>query len=153
MFLKLAYLPVMVLALTACSQAESSPTPATPSTPTPAQETAVKIAEAAPVDPLVRGAKLYKRCVTCHTLEDGGKHKVGPNLWGIYGLTAGTKDGFAYSSAMKNSGIVWDDATLDGFIENPAKYMPKNRMTYVGLRKAEDRAALLAYLKAETTAP
>jgi len=57
-------------------------------------------------DPLIRGKKLYKRCITCHTLNEGGKHKIGPNLWMINGMKAGSQDGFAYSTALKDSGIV-----------------------------------------------
>jgi len=53
-----------------------------------------------------RGAKIYARCRACHTLEQGERHKVGPNLWAVYGSTAGTKEGFAYSKAMKASGVV-----------------------------------------------
>ncbi|MGB0906938.1 MAG: c-type cytochrome [Maricaulaceae bacterium] len=102
-------------------------------------------------DPLARGAKLYKRCVSCHSLEEGGRHKVGPNLWELFGSTAGTREGFAYSKAMKASALIWDEDTLNGYIENPREYMPGNRMSYVGLRKAEDREALLAYLKRETS--
>ncbi len=98
-----------------------------------------------------RGEKLYKRCQTCHTLNEGGKHKVGPNMWDLYGSTAGQKDGFAYSKAMSESGLVWTDETLSAYIENPRKYMPGNRMSYVGLRKPEDREAVLAYIKAQTT--
>lgn len=97
-----------------------------------------------------RGAILYKRCRACHTLEQDGRHKVGPNLWNVYGRTAGTREGFNYSKAMAASGIVWTDETLSGYIENPARYMAGNRMSFVGLRKEEDRAALLEYLRAET---
>lgn len=103
------------------------------------------------VSPLERGAQLYKRCQSCHTLEQDGRHKVGPNMWALYGSTAGTKEGFAYSKAMSESGIVWNDETLSAYIENPRQYMPGNRMSYAGLRKAEDREAVLAYIKAETT--
>jgi len=98
-----------------------------------------------------RGAKLYKRCQSCHTLEQDGRHKVGPNMWNLYGSTAGVREGFAYSKAMKESGIIWTDETISAYIENPRKYMPGNRMSYVGLRKAEDREAVLAYIKAKTT--
>jgi len=66
------------------------------------------------------------------------------------GSTAGQRDDFAYSKAMSASGIVWDMDTLSAYIENPRKYMPGNRMSYAGLRKAEDRAALLVFLQRET---
>lgn len=117
----------------------------------PAQNSEAHVQTAAAKDPLARGAKLYKRCKTCHTLEENGRHRVGPNMWNLYGSTAGTKEGFAYSKVMKNSGLIWDDETLNGYLENPNRYMPGNRMTYAGLRKPEDRAAVLAYIKAKTT--
>jgi len=110
-------------------------------------------AKVEPLSTLERGRKLYKRCSTCHTLDEGGRNKVGPNLYGIFGATAGKKDGFKYSSAMAESGLVWTDENLDGYIENPAKFMPKNRMSFIGLRKAEDRAAVLEYMKSEMEAP
>jgi len=72
-------------------------------------------------------------------------------MWNLYGSTAGVREGFAYSKAMKESGVIWTDETLSAYIENPRKYMPGNRMSYVGLRKAEDREAVLAYIKAKTT--
>lgn len=135
--------------LAACGGANDS------SAPTQSQQSPVNTPAAqqvaATVDPLARGAKLYKRCASCHSLEQDGRHKVGPNMWDLYGSTAGMKEGFAYSKAMKESDIVWNDETLNAYIENPKKYMPGNRMSYVGLRKAEDRNAVLAYIKAETT--
>ena len=115
----------------------SAPPPAAPPAPT--------------LSPMERGAKMFKRCKSCHTLEDGGRHKVGPNLYNIYGANSGSKDGFAYSKAMTGADIIWNDETLDGYIENPRAYIPGNRMSYVGLRKAPDREALFVYLKAQTT--
>lgn len=101
--------------------------------------------------PMERGARLYKRCKACHTLEDGGKHKVGPNLWAIYGAKAGAKEGFNYSKAMTASDIVWDDATMDAYIKKPAEFIKGGRMSFVGIKKQEDRDALFLYLKAQTT--
>ncbi len=92
------------------------------------------------------GEKVYKKCRACHALEPG-KKKLGPSLAGLYGATAGMVDGFAYSPAMKKSGVVWDDETLDAFLAKPKKFMPKSRMSFQGLRKEEDRAAIIALMK------
>jgi cytochrome c len=101
--------------------------------------------------PIQRGAKIYARCRACHTLGQGERHKVGPNLWNVYGSTAGTKEGFAYSKAMKASGVVWDETTMDAYLTRPAQYMPGNKMTFIGLKKQEDRDAVQAYMKDKTT--
>ncbi|MGB6230251.1 MAG: cytochrome c family protein [Litorimonas sp.] len=99
-----------------------------------------------------RGAILYKRCRACHTLGEGERHKVGPNLWQVMGQTAGAREDFNYSRAMAESDIVWTDETLSAYLERPSAYIPGNRMSYAGLRKPEDRAALIEYLRAETGA-
>jgi len=143
------YMILPAIFLTACGGAsESTSTPA----PTPRAQTAPIVQTASPQTPVERGAKLYKRCKACHTLESGGKHKVGPNLWAIYGAKAGSKEGFRYSKVMAASDIVWDDATLDAYIKKPSEFMKGNRMSFVGLKKEEDRKALLIYLKDQTTA-
>jgi len=139
-------LPVILLA--SCgSGGESTAT----STPTSQPETASIVQTASALSPIERGAKLYKRCKACHTLEDGGKHKVGPNLWAVYGAKAGSKEGFNYSKVMAASDIVWDDTTLDAYIKKPSEFMKGNRMSFVGIKKQEDRDALLIYMKAQTT--
>lgn len=98
------------------------------------------------------GEKLFKKeCTRCHTIEQGGKDRVGPNLFGVFGTTAGKRAASfekRHSKAMKESGVVWNEETLDGFLENPRKYMAKNRMTYKGVKDAGDRENLIAYLKA-----
>ena len=100
---------------------------------------------------IAAGEKLFGRCKACHTANEGGPKKVGPNLWGVFGSTAGTRDvGYKFSKAMKASDIVWDDATMSDFLERPRKVVPKTRMTFPGLKKAAQRDDVIAYLKSVT---
>lgn len=90
-------------------------------------------------------AKLAQ-CKTCHTFEKDGPMRVGPNLWGVHGSPAGSKEGYAYSKALTDSGLVWDDATLSAYIENPRAVIPGGKMVAAGIKGAEDRAEVIAYL-------
>lgn len=93
------------------------------------------------------GEKVFKKyCTTCHTVE-AGKNKIGPSLAGIIGRKSGSVPGFSYSDANKNSGVVWDEAKLDQYLTDPKAFMPNNKMTFVGLKKAEERTAVIGYLK------
>jgi len=93
------------------------------------------------------GEKVFKKCKACHVV-DAEKHKTGPHLVNIMGRAAGGADGYTkYSKALADSGIVWDEETLDGFLEKPKAYVKGTRMAFAGLRKAEDRANVIAYLK------
>jgi cytochrome c len=88
-------------------------------------------------------------CRTCHTVKEGD-NRLGPSLAGVVGRKAGSLPGYAYSDAMKNSGVTWDEATLDRFIENPAAVVSGNNMKpFAGTTSKEDRAAIIAYLKAQ----
>ncbi len=139
--------PLASMALVSCGgDAPNTTAKHAPRATTPAPIAQVS-AEMPPID---RGAKLYKRCKACHTLNQGGKHKVGPNLWAIYGSKAGSKEGFAYSKVMAASTVIWDAETLDAYIQKPSEFMKGNRMSFIGLKKQEDRDAVQVYLRAKT---
>lgn len=95
----------------------------------------------------VKGKAVYARCVACHDMKPG-VNKIGPSLDGIVGRKSATVAGFNYSPAMKKADLTWDPKTLDVFLEKPMKSVPGNRMAFVGVPKPEDRANLIAYLKA-----
>jgi cytochrome c len=104
---------------------------------------AVAPAPAAKGDPR-HGEEIYARCGACHSLESD---RTGPRHCGLFGRRAGSVPGFAYSPAMKNSGIVWDARTLDRFITNPLRAVPGTTMGYAGIDDAQERADLIAYLR------
>lgn len=95
-----------------------------------------------------KGKRVFNKCKACHSLE-AGKNKIGPSLAGIIGRKAGTAEGFKYSSAMQESGIVWDEDHLSAYLTNPRKAIPGNKMAFAGLRREADRENLIAYLKEE----
>ncbi|MGH6637324.1 MAG: c-type cytochrome [Polaromonas sp.] len=96
---------------------------------------------------VARGEQIYTRCFACHALA---QDRTGPRHCGLFGRKAGTVAGFEYSSAMKKSGIVWNEKTLNGFLANPVKTVPGTAMGYSGVTDAQERADLIAYLKQAT---
>ena len=106
----------------------------------------------ATADP-ARGQKVAKKCTACHTFDKGGKKKIGPNLWGIVGRAKGGSGGFGYSSAMSGMGGEWSYDDLDAFLANPKGMVPGTKMTFAGVKKAGDRAAIIAYLRQQHDSP
>jgi cytochrome c len=98
-----------------------------------------------------RGERLFnQQCKTCHTVEKDGASPTGPNLHSVFGRKAGTGGGYESSDAMKNSGIVWDDATMVDYLKNPKGRVPGTKMVYNGLRQEAQQQDMLAYLKKAT---
>lgn len=100
-----------------------------------------------------RGAKVFKKCTSCHNAEEGGAHSTGPNLWDIVGKPAAARSGFGYSSSFKSSGVTWNYEELDAYFTRPTKYIPGTAMNFVGLKKESDRAAVIEYLRRASSNP
>ncbi|MEX2648247.1 MAG: cytochrome c family protein [Alphaproteobacteria bacterium] len=93
------------------------------------------------------GRTLFKRhCAVCHVIRDDGRSSFGPNLAGVMGRTSGTVEGYPYSDALRASGLVWSEATLEPWIADPSALVPGTAMKFRGLADRDERTALLAYL-------
>ena len=106
----------------------------------------------AAVDPelVSKGEKVFKKCKACHQVGDGAQNKTGPILTGIVGSPAGAVEGFKYSDAMQDAasaGLVWTSEELSAFLVKPKDYMKGTKMSFAGLKKETDQAAIIAYLQ------
>lgn len=102
---------------------------------------------------VARGEAVAKACAACHSFDKGGPNKVGPNLYNIVNNKTAHADGFAYSTALAGKNGTWDYAALNHFLYKPKDYVPGTKMSYAGLKKPEDRAALIAWLRTLADAP
>ncbi|HEX2116765.1 MAG TPA: cytochrome c family protein [Alphaproteobacteria bacterium] len=116
-------------------------------------------AAAEPITPLLASANVQagqavaKQCTSCHTFEKGGANRVGPNLWGIIGTDKAHVQGFNYSQAMQSAPGNWTYEDLDKFLADPKAAMPGTRMTFAGVKKTQDRANLVAWLRTQADNP
>lgn len=129
--------------LAACGQSEdTAPAPSGPDAALPTAAPPVAMADtAAPARPAS-----FTQCATCHAVEPG-KNGIGPSLAGVFDAKAGHVGDYAYSSAMRASGLVWDDATLDAYLAQPMAKVPGTKMSFPGVKDAGQRAEIIAYLK------
>jgi len=100
---------------------------------------------------IAKGEKLSKACAACHSFDQGGPHKVGPNIYDIVGAPKAGKAGFSYSTAMAEKSGAWGYDELNNFLWKPKKYLPGTKMNYNGLKKPNDRAALIAWLRTQAS--
>ena len=115
----------------------------------PAMSLAELLADADPA----KGQKVFKKCAACHTVDEGGKNKVGPNLWNIVNRPIATHEGFNYSDAMVELEGAWDFERLSAFIADPKGDVPGTKMAFKGVSKDGDRANVLAYLRSLSATP
>ena len=116
-------------------------------------------AEAEPIAPLLasanveNGEKLAKACAACHTFDKGGPNRVGPNLWGTVGADKAHVEGYSYSPSLAKMPGEWTYEDLNKFLHQPKDFVPGTKMTYAGLKKAQERADLIAWLRTKSDAP
>lgn len=124
----------------ACSQGEdAAPSPSA----LPAEQAQSSATQASATRPPVS----FIQCRACHAYTEGAAHMVGPNLWGVYGKPAGSFTDFAYSQPMSESGLVWDDATLDAFLQAPTAVVPGTKMAFAGVKDEAMRKEIVDWLK------
>lgn len=119
----------------------------------PEQEVAPDFGTVLPKAEGAAGQQVAQRCAQCHDWSKGGPDKIGPNLWGVLGRPRGSKPGFSYSSAMTSSHDPWSFETLFVYLKSPAAMVPGTKMSFAGLRSAQDRINLIAYLRTQSDNP
>ena len=102
---------------------------------------------------IASGEKIFKKCAACHSINKGGKNKIGPALYNVVGRAVGGVDDYKYSKALASYGKEWTFEELNGFLQKPASYLKGTKMSYAGLRKEKDRASIIKYLNQNGDSP
>lgn len=135
----------------AYSIAPSEPTESAAAAEEPAVEPIAGLLASANAE---NGASVAKKCATCHTFESGGPNKIGPNLYDVVNRTIASHEGFSYSSALQDKASeTWTYEHLSAFIAKPKDWAPGTKMSFAGIKKAEDRADLILYLRSLSASP
>ena len=99
------------------------------------------------------GAKVFKQCLACHSIAEGGKNKIGPALWGVLGRQAGSLPDYKYSKAMAAHGKKWSFEEMNGFLIKPKDWIKGTKMSYAGLKSEKERAAVILYMNENSNNP
>ena len=116
-------------------------------------EEIVNISQLLALGDLAHGEKVFKKCSACHMIASGGKNKIGPNLWGVIGRTAGSVSDYKYSKAMVAYAKQWNFEEMNGYLIKPQAYIKGTKMAFAGLRKEKDRASVILYLNSKSANP
>ena len=122
-------------------------------TTTEVVEKVVDIATLMALGDVTSGEKIFKKCAACHSINKGGKHKIGPALYNVVGRKVGGVEDYKYSKALIAYEKEWTFEELNGFLIKPAKHIKGTKMAYAGLRKEADRASVIKYLNANSDSP
>lgn len=160
--------------LAACGGSDDTPAPAAPaptsSAPAPEAEPEPEAAPQAPTEEAAsepsaefaslpapyneadynRGRTVFRQCSACHLVQEGAGHRVGPNLHGMFSRNVGEAEGFNYSDALLEADFEWTPEQLESWLENPRGFLPGNRMSFAGIRREDDRHAVIAYVMVES---
>ena len=116
-------------------------------------EEKIDIAALMAMGDVASGEKIFKKCAACHSINKGGKNKIGPALYNVVGRKVGGVADYKYSKALASYDKEWSFEELNGFLLKPAKWIKGTKMAYAGLRKEEDRASIIKYLNVKSDSP
>jgi len=113
----------------------------------------IDIAAVMALGDIASGEKIFKKCAACHSINKGGKNKIGPALYNVVGRAVGGVDNYKYSKTLASYDKEWTFEELNGFLTKPSSYLKGTKMSYAGLRKEKDRASVIKYLNQNGDSP